>query len=688
MMDLTKSAQYIKGVGPARFKVLNRLGVQTVADLLYYFPRRYEDRTKFVPISQLKIGSYATVKGEILRLNLRRTKGGLSIFQIAVGDESGVIACLWFNQPFMKRYFKSGQEVILYGKVERYRQIQMNAPDFEFVSEKEDSLHIGRIVPIYPLTANINQRYLRTLIDRAIKMCDAFIPDMLPYSLRQRLELLPLTLAIRFIHFPQELSGKEAAYRRLVFDEFFLLQLLLALRKAHHGQIKAGLADQAEGAMIESFGQSLPFKLTAAQLKAIKEIEKDMRSSQPMNRLLQGEVGSGKTIVACFALVLSVQSGLQAVVMAPTEILAEQHYLILNKLFAPLGINVGILISSMKQATKSAILKDLQSGALDVVVGTHALLEEAIQFKRLGLVVIDEQHKFGIVQRALLRKKGQTPDCLVMTATPIPRTLAMTVYGDLDISTIKELPKGRQPISTFWVRESGAKDVYRFVREEVDKKRQAYIVYPIIKRSVHSELKAAAEMYNRLRQQEFRQYNVGLIHGRMKTEEKEKVMRAFKNHKIDILVSTTVIEVGIDVPAASVMVVEHAEKFGLSQLHQLRGRVGRGEHQSFCILVTAGLTEKARLRLKAMVSSSDGFRLAEQDLDIRGPGQFFGPAQHGLPELRIGNIVRDMELMELARLEAFGLARSDPHLKDPQHLLIRRELKERFRSVNLGLVSA
>lgn len=687
-MDLTKSAQYIKGVGPARFKVLNRLGIHSVADLLYYFPRRYEDRTNFVPISQLKIGSYATVKGEILRLNLRRTKKGLSIFQIAVGDESGVISCLWFNQPFMKRYFKVQQELILYGKVEKYRQIQMNTPDFEFVSEKDSSLHIGRIVPIYPLTAKINQRYLRTLIDRAIKICHAFIPDMLPYSLRQRLKLLPLTLAIRFIHFPQDLPGKEEAYRRLVFDEFFLLQLILALKKIHHGQIKRGLRHQTEGAVIESFRQRLPFRLTAAQLKVIKEIEEDMQAPQPMNRLLQGEVGSGKTIVACYALVLCVQSGFQAAVMAPTEILAEQHYLVLSKLFAPLGINVGILISSMKQTTKLEILKDLQSGALDVVVGTHALLEEGIQFKRLGLVVIDEQHKFGIVQRALLRKKGEIPDCLVMTATPIPRTLAMTIYGDLDISTIKELPKGRQPISTFWVNESGAKDVYRFVREEVDKKRQAYIVYPIIKKSAHSEVKAATEMYNRLKQQEFRPYNVGLIHGRMKTEEKEKVMRAFKNRKIDILISTTVIEVGIDVPGASVMVVEHAEKFGLSQLHQLRGRVGRGVHHSFCILVTASLTEKARLRLEAMVSSSSGFRLAEQDLDIRGPGQFFGPAQHGLPELRIGNIVRDMELMELARQEAFGLVSSDPHLKNSQHLLIRNKLKQRFRSVDLGLVSA
>lgn len=690
-MDLASSAQYIKGVGPARFKLLNRLGIHTVGDLLYYFPRRYEDRRTFSPISQLEVGKYATVKAEVFKLNLWRSRKGLSIFEVALADNSGVFRAVWFNQPFMKRYFKAGQEIILYGKVEKYRYLQMNAPEYEFVSEAEEkksSLHIGRIVPIYPLTTKLNQRYLRTLVSRAEQVTQTNIADILPYSLRQRLGLLPLTLAIRYIHFPQDFSGRDAAYRRLVFDEFFLLQLILALRKRFQKETKKGIAHKAEGALTAKFLESLTFTLTASQNEVIKEIENDMRSTKPMNRLLQGEVGSGKTIVASYALVLSVQSGFQAALMVPTEILAEQHYFSLSKLFVPLDINVGLLISSMSEAARLNTIQDIESGELDIVVGTHALIEENIRFKRLGLVVIDEQHKFGIQQRAILRQKGQTPDCLVMTATPIPRTLAMTVYGDLDISTIRELPRGRFPISTVWIRKEDSKQAYKFVREQVDKGRQAYIVYPLIKRTPALELRAASEMYARLRQDEFADYSLGLIHGQLRPKDKEKIMRGFKNHKIDILVSTTVIEVGIDIPNASVMVIEHAERFGLSQLHQLRGRIGRGPHPSYCILISEPKTEKAKLRLEAMLSTSDGFRLAEQDLDIRGPGQFFGPAQHGLPELRIGNIVRDMELMELARKQAFSLVNSDPHLKSQQHLLIRKRLRERFRGANIDLLSA
>ena len=686
---LTNSAQYIKGVGPARFKVLNRLGIQTVADLLYYFPRRYEDRRQFLPVARLEVGSYATVKAEVLRLNLRRSKRGLAIFEVAVGDESGVISCVWFNQPFLRRYFKAGQEIILYGKVEKYRQIQMSSPEFEFVSGEDSSLHIGRIVPIYPLTSKINQRYLRTIVNRALESCHSFVPDILSYSLRKKLELLPLTLAIRYIHFPEDFAGKDSAYKRLVFDEFFLLQMILALKKLYRSKGKAAVVHkiQKQGPLIEAFRESLPFKLTASQIKVIKEIEDDLQRPRPMNRLLQGDVGSGKTIVAADAVVLSVQSGFQAAVMAPTEILAEQHYLMLSKLFTPLDINLGLVISSMDEQAKLNTLKDIQSGALDVVIGTHALLEENVQFKRLGLVVIDEQHKFGVVQRSVLRQKGLTPHCLVMTATPIPRTLAMTIYGDLDISTIKELPKGRLPVSTILVKEDAVKDVYKFLREEVDKQRQAYIVYPVISKSALAEVKAASEMYVRLKEGEFRGYNIGLIHGQMAGRDKEKVMQGFKQHKIDILVSTTVIEVGIDIPNASVMVIEHAERFGLSQLHQLRGRIGRGPHASYCILISDPGTETARLRLQALLDTSDGFRLAEQDLDIRGPGKFFGPAQHGLPELKIGNIVRDMELMESARREAFSLVKSDPDLKGSQHALLRKKLQERFRSKNIALLS-
>ncbi|MCQ9208244.1 MAG: ATP-dependent DNA helicase RecG [Omnitrophica bacterium] len=684
---LNNSAQYIKGVGPARFKILNRLGIHTVRDLLYYLPRRYEDRRNFTPIGRLEVGNYATVKGEIIKLNLWRSKRGLSIFKTAVGDESGALEAIWFNQPFMKRYFKVGQEIILYAKVEKHRQVQMNSPEYEFVTGKDSSLHMGRIVPIYPLTTNINQRYLRTIISRAVESFCSYIPDALPYVLRKKLELLPLTLALRSIHFPQDVTARASAYKRLVFDEFFLFQLLLALKKSHRAKQAQGIVHNMGGKLVENFQKALPFKLTPSQEKVIKEIENDMRASGPMNRLLQGDVGSGKTIVAAYSLVLSVQSGFQAAVMAPTEILAEQHYLTLSKLLLPLNINVGLLIGSMALKTKQETLKDLKSGVLDIIIGTHALLEENIQLKRLGLVVVDEQHKFGVIQRSLLRKKGEIPDYLVMTATPIPRTLAMTIYGDLDISTIKELPKGRLPISTFGVKNEAIKDVYKFIREEVASGRQVYIVYPLINKSQTLKLKAASEMYNKLKQEQFLSLRLGLLHGQMASGEKEKIMRSFKQHKIDILVSTTVIEVGIDIPNASVMVVEHAERFGLSQLHQLRGRIGRGPHPSYCILVSDPKTEKAKLRIEAMLATSDGFRLAEQDLDIRGPGRFFGPAQHGAPELKIGNVIRDMELMELARGEAFSLVRSDPNLRAPEHALIRQKLRERFGSENIGLLS-
>ncbi len=685
-MDLTTSAQYIKGVGPARFKILNHLGIYTLEDLLYYFPRRYEDRRNFISIGLLAAGDYATVKGRILNSYLRRSKKGLSILQVGIGDTSGVLTAVWFNQPFMKKYFKIGQEVILYGKVERYKRLQMVSPEFEFISGKDNSFHIGRIVPIYPLTARINQRYLRTVIGRAVEAHCSFIPDILPYNLRTRLQLLPLTLAIRYIHFPQDSATRDAAYRRLVFGEFFLFQLILALKKNQQTQREIGIAHKKEGRLIEDFKNSLPFELTADQNKVITEIENDMQAPRPMNRLLQGDVGSGKTIVATYAALLSVQSGFQSALMVPTEILAEQHYMMLSKLLLPLDINVGLLIRSMSRQAKLDVLQEIQSGAVDIVVGTHALIEENLQFKRLGLVVVDEQHKFGVIQRSLLCKKGETPDYLLMTATPIPRTLAMTVYGDLDVSTIRERPLGRLPVSTFRVNSEAVKDVYQFIREEVAKGRQAYIVYPLLKQSPSSELKAAAEMYGKLQKEQFHGLSLGLIHGRMEGREKDKVMQNFKRHKIDILVSTTVIEVGIDIPNASVMVIEHAERFGLSQLHQLRGRVGRGPYPSYCILVSQSQTEKARKRLEAMLETSDGFRLAEQDLDIRGPGQFFGPAQHGVSELKIGNVVRDMQLMELARSEAFSLVKTDPRIEQPQHLPIRRKLKQRFRSENIDLL--
>lgn len=686
-MDLKTSAQYIKGVGPARFELLNRLGIHTVGDLLYYFPRAYEDRRNIRSISELEEGSFATVKAEVVKASLRRSRSGMAIFQVVVNDNTGVLEAIWFNQPFMKRYITPGQAVILYGKIEKHNGLQMQSPEFESVSDSEESLNIGRIVPVYPLTAKLNQRYLRKIITRGLESSCSFVPDVLPHILRKKLELLPLALAVRNIHFPDDFDLQGGAYKRLVFDEFFMLQILLRIKKLRQEGKDKAIVHKKEGELIEKFTKTLPFKLTLGQEHAIKEIESDMTSGKTMNRLLQGDVGSGKTIVATHALVLSVQSGFQATVMAPTEILAEQHYLLLSKMLMPLGVNVGILIGSMSKQVKEETLEDIKAGNLDVIVGTHALIEGNIQFKNLGLVVIDEQHKFGVVQRSLLRKKGINPDYLIMTATPIPRTLALTVYGDLDVSSIKELPQGRGVVSTIAIEQEATERVYAFIREEVKKERQAYIVYPLVKESTALETRAAEQMYSRFKEKEFRNLRVGLIHGQMKAQEKEKVMREFKAGKTDVLVSTTVIEVGIDVANASVMVIEHAERFGLSQLHQLRGRIGRGKHHSYCILIANPETDKAKQRIDALLSTSDGFQLAEQDLDIRGPGQFFGSAQHGLPELKIGNIVKDMALMELARTEASSLLKADPGLQDSQHLSIRKQLKERFRYTDLSLTT-
>ncbi len=686
-MDLNTSVQYIKGVGPARFELLNNLGVRTVHDLLYYFPRRYEDRRNLLPIARLKEGEFATVKARVFKAGLRRSRRGLAIFQAGLSDASGILNVVWFNQPYLKRYFKEGQNVILYGKVERYGQLQMHNQEYEFVTEEDDSINVGRIVPIYPLTARLGQRYLRTIITRAIDNCDSLIRDILPDALTQKLKLMPLTAAIKQIHFPQDFNNRQEAYHRLVFDEFFLLQLALGLKKRRQLQPQTAIVHQKQGRLTELLLKVLPFELTLSQRKVIKEIENDMASRKTMNRLLQGDVGSGKTVVAAYAIALSAQSGFQSVLMAPTEILAEQHYLSLSRMLSVLGINPGLLIGSMSPKAKEDTLEDIRCGTVNLVIGTHALIEQGVEFKNLGLVVIDEQHKFGVVQRSILTKKAQNPDYLVITATPIPRTLALTVYGDLDISTIKELPQGRKGITSLWIKQQAIGEAYKFIREEVARGRQGYIVYPLIEHNPVSDVKAAEEMYQKLQREEFSDLRLGLIHGRMKGKQKENIMKDFRNHKIDILVATTVIEVGIDVANASVMMIEHAERFGLSQLHQLRGRIGRGEHHSYCLLSGEPANEKARQRFEAMLASSDGFQIAQQDLEIRGPGQFFGHQQHGLPELKIGNIIRDMELMQLAREEAFGLISQDPGLKNKQHLILQKELKQRFRYADLGLIA-
>lgn len=677
--NLNSSAQYVKGVGPRRIKILNKLGVNTIHDLLYYLPRRHEDRSKLKPIGEVKIGEFETVRGRVLTMGLRPTKKKMTIFQLAVGDNTGVIYATWFNQPFMKNRFKIGDEVILSGKVEWYNNLQINTPEYEVLGPKdEDTIHTGRIVPIYPLTQDLYQRSIRLILKNCLDVYLTCVQEMLPRVVLQGHRLIGLEQALFNIHFPESMDLLESARRRLVFDEFFILQLGIGLHRLKIKTTVVGISHRIDDQLLAEFERCLPFKLTSAQKRVIEQIKKDMASDKPMNRLLQGDVGSGKTIVSVFSMLMTIQNGFQAAVMVPTEILAEQHYLTLSQLLVPLGLNVVLLISGLSDKLREKTLVEISSGQADLVVGTHALIQEGVKFNNLGLIVIDEQHKFGVLQRAELRHKGLNPDVLVMSATPIPRTLALTVYGDLDVSVIDQLPPGRGLVKTYWVSENKRTDVYRFVEKQVSAGRQAFIVYPLIEESDKIQVRAAVRMLNEFQSKIFPHLKVGLLHGRMSAQEKEKIMKSFRQKKYDILVSTTVIEVGIDIPNATLMLVENAERFGLSQLHQLRGRIGRGVHESYCILMSNSTTEDGKKRLTAMTRTSDGFKIAEYDLSLRGPGEFFGTHQHGLPELKIGNLVTDLKLLELARQEAFALIEQDPNLNKQEHCLIKEKLKQQF----------
>jgi len=671
--------RYVKGVGPKKTDLLEKVNISNVQDIFYYLPHRYEDRSNFVSIENLEPGNNYTIEGQIKSLESFRTRKGTDVFQIKLEDGTGGIYGVWFNQPYIKKFFKMNQKIIMYGKVEIYNKLQINHPEYEICEEEnvKESLHIARIVPIYHLAGELSQRYLRTISYNAITHYKRSITEILPTRIRARNKLVDLKFAIDNIHFPKSRQNLERSYKRIVFDEFFLLQLAVALKRKNFKE-NTGLTHKVEGDLLNSFKESLPYELTQGQLKAVSDIETDMKSSKVMNRLLEGDVGSGKTVVAAHAMIITIQNDNQAVLMAPTEILAEQHFVTLSRFFNPLGINVTLLVRTLKAQAKKEALSQIANGEVEVIVGTHALIEEKVEFKKLGLAVIDEQHKFGVTQRYKLQAKDRNPDVLLMTATPIPRTLALTLYGDLDISVIKELPPGRKPIVTYWIEETQRERLYNFIREEVVEGRQVYIVYPRIEESESSEVKSATEMYEELRDKIFRDLKVGLIHGQMRGEEKEKVMKNFKNGRINILVSTVVIEVGIDVANASVMVIENAEYFGLSQLHQLRGRIGRGDFESYCILLADPKTEKAQLRLKAISESADGFELAEHDFNLRGPGELFGTRQHGLPEIRFGNIQNDLEIMEMARCEAFSLVHEDPNLDNFQNRFIRGSLYRRF----------
>ena len=680
----TTSIQYLKGIGPKRKKSFLDRGINTIEELLYYFPRRYEDRTNFSNISELKEGEVYTIKTQVLAGGQRNSwrRRSFSITEAVLADKTGKINCVWFNQPYLKEYLKPGISLILYGKVEIYNgRMQMNNPEFEFLdSEDEDSLNVGRIVPVYTLPKGFSQRGMRHLIKAAL---DEFMPkvkDYLPFDLRSRNNLLNLAQSLINIHFPQDLALREQALTRLSFEEFFIFQLPLVLRKLKRKE-KKGINHTVNGKLIEDFITQLPFKLTSAQQKVLEEIKTDMASSQVMQRLLQGDVGSGKTVVATLACLIAIQSGYQAAFMAPTEILSRQHYTKITSQLAGLTFNgrklaVGLLTGQDKE--KEKIYQEIKEGKVDLVIGTHALLQEELRFKNLSFIVIDEQHKFGVGQRALLPKKGSNPDVLIMTATPIPRTLAITLYGDLDISVVNQLPAGRLPVKTLHFSQENKEKGLAIARQELNYGRQAYIIYPVIEESYALDIAGAKKMFAELKEGYFKGFRLGLVHGKLKTREQEETMLKFRNKGLDLLVSTTILEVGIDIPNATCMIVAHAERFGLSQLHQLRGRIGRGSLQSFCVLISDAQTDEAKARLKAMVSSSDGFRISEEDLKIRGPGEFFGNRQHGLAELKLANPLTQMQLLKAAREEAIKLLSQDVRLEGRPHQLLKEKLLQRF----------
>ncbi len=673
--------QYVKGVGPARARQLARLGISTVADLLFHIPRRYEDRSNLTLIWNLAHGKVETTQGTVVSVGDLRPRHGLTITKAAIVDQTGVAYAVWYNQPYIKRMLRKGMQLILTGKVERrFGEIQIQSPEFEVLEgDEEDLLHTGRIVPIYPSTEGLSQRTLRSIVHNALTAFVDAVPEILPGDLRERLHFLEIREALRKMHFPSSEEEHLQARRRLAFEELFLLQLVLLLRKQAMGQVQKGFRYRQDGDLIKRFIESLPYPLTGAQRRVIAEIAADMQSPHPMNRLIQGDVGSGKTVIAAAALVLCVQGGYQGALMAPTEILAGQHYLTLKPLLEPLGIRVALLVGGLEKDQREEVLEGIACGEVDIVIGTHALIQEDVTFARLGLVVVDEQHKFGVMQRARLRQKGFYPDVIVMTATPIPRTLALTLYGDLDLSLLDESPPGRTPVVTYWRRSSSRSKVYAFCREQVQQGRQVYVVCPLVEESEKLEAKAALEMAERLSQTELKGLHIGVLHGRMSLEEKEKVMRSFRNGELDVLVSTSVIEVGIDVPNATVMVIEDADRFGLAQLHQLRGRVGRGPWKSYCILIADPTTEEGRKRLEVMERTSDGFAIAQEDLVLRGPGELFGTRQHGLPDLRVANLLTDLPILEEARREAQRLLQEDPTLEDPRHRGLRGALERRFR---------
>ena len=699
-VQLDTSVQFLKGVGPARAEMFAQAGICTVEDLLSYKPFRYEDRSNYKQVSQLTAGEEALVEGEILVTGDYTTPmKGVQIFEIMVQDFSGLLSVKFFNQAYLCRVLRKGQRLILFGIPRRddyTKDLALINPEWEIVDSASDAqIHSGRIVPIYRRVGRLTTRMLRGILFRLLADLGSELIDPLPLSLRQKHGFLDRLSALQEVHFPTAPPGEAPesffrrlessqteAHRRLIFEEFFLFQMGLQLIKRQREVLPKTRVMKTSDPLRQALKSVLPFRPSRAQKRVLREIVDDLCSTKVMSRLLHGDVGSGKTIVALQAIVVGIENGHQAALMAPTEILAEQHFRTFTSYLENTSYEVALLTSRVKGKKRKAILARIESGDVDLVIGTHALIEQQVEFKDLALVVIDEQHRFGVLQRFQLMAKGGHPDTLVMTATPIPRSLALTVFGDLDLSVLDEMPPGRQPVRTVIKSERSRQEIYEVIRSELKRRRQAFIVYPLIEESQKLALRAAKAMAEHLQQEVFQEFTVGLIHGRLKAEEKEELMSGLREGRIQVLVSTTVVEVGIDLPNASVMAIEHAERFGLSQLHQLRGRIGRGRHPGICILMTEGVrSEAAYQRLEIMRRTSDGFKIAEKDLEIRGPGEFVGTRQSGLPEFRFGNIVRDREALELAALEAKELLREMLREADRPVVLVNQlidQWKERY----------
>ena len=683
--DLDRPVTCLRGVSATYGKRLQRLGVSTVRDLLFLIPRRYDDYSRLKTISQLEYGEEVTLVGTVWDTKTRRTRNGLHITTCVLADGTGMIEVTWFNQPYLARRLRPGREIVISGKVEEYLgRLTFQSPTWEPLEREQ--LHTGRLVPIYPLTEGVGDRWLRRLIKNALDSFARRIEDPLPPTLRTQENLLDLASALKAIHFPRDQAELERARRRLCFEEFLLIQLgVLRKRQAWRSRESQAVP---QSPVVGRFLASLPFQLTEAQQRAWRQISADLAATMPMSRLLQGDVGSGKTVVAAAALLQAVAAGFQAALMAPTEILAGQHFETLCRLIGELSVDrgaqgerpvrVALLTGSLKPREKADVRDAIANGELDIVAGTHALIQEGVEFDRLGLVIVDEQHRFGVHQRTSLRRKGDgdlVPHLLVMTATPIPRTLALTVYGDLDVSVIDELPPNRQRVTTLMVLPRERERAYRFLKNEIGQGHQAFIICPLVEESDKLEAKAATEEYERLQEEVFADLRLALLHGRMKAEEKESIMAAFRNGEYDILVSTAVVEVGIDIPNATVMMIEGANRFGLAQLHQFRGRVGRGDAQSHCLLVSDSSSAEARERLRIVESTADGFALAEEDLRLRGPGEFFGTRQSGLPDLKVASL-SDSRILEDARRAASSLFEADPGLEQPAHRVLRQRVLE------------